>query len=82
MFKVGDKVKCINVFDNCPVNLTTDKTYIIKNYYPSMGLTSELIELEGFGHRLKASRFIIDEDYYRRIKILKIKERINNGIVR
>ena len=82
MFKVGDKVKCINIFDNCVVNLSYNKTYTIEEVHKSTTLSNGLVKLKEFEAQLKTSRFIIDEDYYRRIKIEKLKERINHGVVR
>jgi len=74
MFEVGDRVVCIDNLNN-KLFLILDKEYIIVSINKDVVWITDSCDL--FCGKWNIKHFTSDLLYYRRHKILKLKERIN-----
>lgn len=76
MFKEGDFVRIRKNYKG--IKQYTNKTYqLIKYHYQDVWIINE--KLPGANNRIFSDFIEIDYEYYRRLKILKIKEKINES---
>jgi len=74
MFEVGDRV-IINPIHK-KINWYNDRTYIVMLFDKKNSTITLDKHIWGYGNMMFSDHFLIDETYYRRNKILKLKERI------
>jgi len=80
-FKIGDKVKIIN---NEHSDLLIDKTYTIKNIEDNTIDLGEIFYTNAYymngryEYEIHSSFLELDKDYYRKLKLEKINNRIKN----
>lgn len=78
MFKIGDVVLCV-INDGYVNKLNFNIKYMVSNirtYYPPGRDSYMEIKILGYNHTYSSEQFILAR-YERRLKIEKIKERIN-----